>query len=234
MQRSSFSFIYLPGFHGTDSLYSELVRNLEGRSSDSHSITYPVTLSQDYETLYQWLVEELDLSHPRVIIAESFSSPLAIRLAAEFPHSVKALIIAGGFCSSPLPAILSALPFQPLMMLNPPKRFIRYFLLDDTSEKELIDKVAESTSALPSKTFAQRVRAILSLKAEPCETQVQAATLLIQASRDQVLDKNTQLIMQSHLPHARVHWIDSPHLIFQQYPVYCSELISSFLDTLPE
>ena len=198
-------------------------------SSESLCISYPTQLSQDYDTLYEWLVDEIDFSIPRAIIAESFSSPIAIRLAAAFPDTIQAVVIAGGFCSSPAPSFLRFAPLRAIFSFPPPKKLIRYFLLDRESDDSLLEEVKKSTSQLPAKSFAQRVRAILTLNRSDFQLIHDTPVLVLQASRDQVIDSKTQQSIEQVAPNARVHWIDAPHLIFQQKPVHCAKLITHFL-----
>lgn len=222
-------YTLLPGLHGTSELYEPLVQLLH--EQEVECISYPHDRPQSYELLTEWLSHHIDWSKPRILIAESFSGPLALMMTAEFPYSVQALVLAASFCASPSNPNLALLPLRPLMMLRPPKAAIRHFLIgsaaSDTETKQLQDLV----STIPSKVMSERIRSILSLESADCPNLKDTPMLILQASEDNVIPWEAQNQLCMHYEHAVTHWIDSPHLILQVCPLECHSLISQFIST---
>lgn len=219
----------LPGLHGTAALYDPLVQLLD--SHPVECISYPEDIPQSYEKLSEWLISHVDWSKPRVLIAESFSGPLALLLASKFPHSVQALVLAASFCASPSNPNLALLPLRPLMMLRPPKAAIRHFLIGPTASNEKTKRLQSIVSSIPSKVLSQRVRSILSLEPADCPNLHDTPMLILQASDDNMIPWETQNQLCMHYPHATTHWLNSPHLILQECTLECHTLIAHFIAT---
>lgn len=222
-------YTLLPGLHGTSTLFDPLVRMLVGQPVEC--VCYPLDIPQSYESLTDWLINSLDWTKPRVIIAESFSGPLAINMTAEFPYSVKALVLAASFCSSPSNPSLAILPLRPLMMLTPPLAAIRHFLIGDDSSSLESKQLQHIVSSIPSKILSERIRAILTLQSSDCPSLTETPMLILQASHDNLIPWDTQNQLCMHYEHAICHWLESPHLLLQRCPRECYTLISHFLST---
>jgi pimeloyl-[acyl-carrier protein] methyl ester esterase len=229
--------IFLPGLHGTSELFDHLVEQLKLQvgSFQSTLISYPTDRKQSYKKLFKWLCTELALDQnssdrKTVIIAESFSTPLALRLADKFPQQINALVIGGGFCSSPANPAFSLFPLRLLFMLVPPPSAVRHFLTGPESSSELVDKVRATIKNVSSKILSQRIRSVLTLEEEKTPIAPDTPILLLQAEHDAIISWETQNQLEQHLPHAQSHWLNSPHLIMQVHPEICASSIAEFLD----
>lgn len=230
--------IFLPGLHGTDDLFDDLVGQLSllEVSFQATLVNYPPDLNQSYQKLFDWLCSHLALDQKKapnkaniVIIAESFSTPLALKLADRFPQQVKAVIIGGGFCASPTNPGFALLPLRPLFMIAPPRSAVRHFLTGNESPPELVAKVHSAVKKVSSRVLTQRIRSILTLEEQQTPTIPKTPILLLQAEHDAVIPWEIQNQLEQHLPHAKCHWIESPHLIFQAQPQTCASRIVAFL-----
>lgn len=239
----SFHLVFLPGLHGTAELFcglnSAISKSLEVSFSTEVSFTktlinYPITIPQSYESLKQWLTKELKLelrerSQKIILIAESFSSPLAIMLADEFPDQIEAVVLGSGFYRSPLNSTLSYLPTTPIFKIPIPKIAVRYFLTGNTSTDDLIQQVRNTVSAIPARVLSERLKSVLTLKENNTKSHPQI--LLLQAQYDALIPLKAQKQLEKHLPQAKSYWINSPHLIFQAHPEICSRHIIAFLSS---
>ena len=230
--------IFLPGLHGTDELFDDLVGQLDllEVSFQTTLINYPPDLQQSYRKLFDWLCSHLALDQKNatdkaniVIIAESFSTPLALKLADQFTQQIKAVIIGGGFCASPTNPGFALLPLRPLFMIAPPRSAVRHFLTGAESSPELVDKVRSAVKRVSSRTLTQRISSILTLEEEQTPTIPKIPVLLLQAEHDAIIPWEIQNQLEQHLPQAVSHWLDSPHLIFQAQPETCASHILAFL-----
>ena len=78
--------VLLPGLDGTGKLFSEILKALEGRVA-TLIVDYPKDVSLGYDELEVLKVRcaALPDDRPFVLLGESFSGPLAIRIAAHPP-----------------------------------------------------------------------------------------------------------------------------------------------------
>ncbi len=74
----------LPGMDGTGTMFSILSRVLPPRF-EPRVIDYPARETLSYDALLARIEARLPTDQPYAVVAESFSEPLAIRLAAAKP-----------------------------------------------------------------------------------------------------------------------------------------------------
>ncbi len=233
--------IFLPGLHGTDDLYDHLLEHLESEVSFQRTlINYPDDINQSYGKLTAWLSAHLFLDeinptsvhHKTVIIAESFSTVIALQLAEKFPEKIDGVIISGGFCSSPVPTIFSYIPLRPFFFIKPPLTIIRRYLTGSTCPLDLVKDVRSVMKKVSTKRITQRLRSIFALEEESVPSISSTPIMLLQAEHDEVISWEKQNQLEQHLPHAEAHWLDAPHLIFQVQPSDSATLILEFLEKI--
>jgi pimeloyl-ACP methyl ester carboxylesterase len=217
----------LPGLDGTGRLFAAAA-NLAWDGMTAIPFRLPNRGPQDYETLARHLVPRLP-DGGWVVVAESFSTPLAMRLAASQPGRVRALVLVAGFCTAPQAPGLGWLPLRPLFALTPPAFFLRKFLLGSDAPQPLVDELAHVLRKVPAGTLVDRLRVALALRAKDCPAVRGIPTLLLQARHDAVIPWEAQSQLERHLPEAAVEWIDGPHLLLQTCPSACRDAILAFL-----
>ena len=216
-----------PGLHGTPCLFTHLAENLGDVTIEY--IEYPLDIPQSYTSLEKWLIQKLDWEVPRIIIAESFSGPLALRLAKRFPSSVRSLVLAASFCASPKNPNLALLPLRPLLMLKPPIRTLKYFFTSADVSDQFILQLKDTISKIPAKVLSERIRSILSLKQSDCPSLQDIPMLILQATDDNLIPWQTQNQLQIQYQHASTYWLDAPHLILQSNQEQCLAIIEEFI-----
>jgi pimeloyl-ACP methyl ester carboxylesterase len=93
--------LLLPGMHGTSRLFDRLVVEMPD-TIEPRVVTYPT----DEVLGYAQLLARIELpAGPFAIVAESYSGPLAIRIAAARSANVCGLVLVASFARSPRPAI---------------------------------------------------------------------------------------------------------------------------------
>jgi pimeloyl-[acyl-carrier protein] methyl ester esterase len=121
--------VLLPGLDGTGELFSDFVAALP-KTITTHTVSYPAKEFLPYIDLRPFVIAAIPRSEPFTLLAESFSSPLAVEFAATKPSNLVALIICSGFVSRPLGACSSlakALTWPWIFKLNTPCFLIEYF-----------------------------------------------------------------------------------------------------------
>ena len=227
-----FTHTLLPGLHGNKTLFPPLLEELGDVLTEC--VEYPTTISQSYESLEKWLSEQIDWQIPRVIIAESFSGPLALRLAKRFPDSVLSLVLAASFCASSTSPNLALFPLRPLLMLSPQRRTLKLFLIGDEASEQQFTELKKIVSKIPSKVLSQRIRAILSLQPSDSPCLKNLSKLILQAADDNMVPWETQNQLRMRYDHANTHWLDGPHLILQSASDECTSLIKEFSEQVSQ
>lgn len=223
----------LPGLHGTDALFGKL-RSALPETQACEWIDLPAKGKQDYHTLSRWLDDQLPRleNKKRLIVAESFSGPLAMMFASKRADEVAGLVQAASFCHAPLNPGIALLPLRPLFMVKPHRKALEHFLIGNDASDEEIEELTQVIQSIPSATLAKRVRAILELEEADSPELKDMPMLLLQAQEDNLVPWEAQQRLEAHYPNARVHWIPSPHMILQRHPTDCVEKIMDFVSEL--
>lgn len=226
---------FLPGLHGTEELYSS-VRDKLPPGVVAEFINLPPSGKQDYQTLCEWLNNELpQLSggRKRIIIAESFSGPLAIQFASRRRDDVAGIALVASFCDTPLNPGIALLPLRPLFMVKPPRKALRHFLIGEDASENEVAQLRKAIQVTPSATISKRIRTILQLEESDNPQLPKLPMLILQAQNDNLLPWEAQSKLEACYPDANAHWIESPHLLFQRYPDACIEHLVAFAESIP-
>ena len=84
--------VLLPGMDGTGELFRNFADVLPG-SFETNTVKYPTDTYFTYSELASFVQAAVPVSEPFVLIAESFSTPLAIQYAATNPPNLRGLVI---------------------------------------------------------------------------------------------------------------------------------------------
>lgn len=224
----------LPGMDGTGKLFAEFVKAL----SSEFEITvasYPTNSFRSYGELKESVLSLLPKSDSYALLAESFSTPLAIQCAAESPGNLKALILCAGFSTSPVRGWI-----RPIASLLAPiaSRFklpavaVKSFLIGRNAPETLLNAVQEVVSSVQPRVLAARIRAILACEVRKELGQVRVPILYLRATEDKLVSAQRVEGIVSIKPDAEVISIAGPHLLIQREPRKTAEAVAAFLRQL--
>ena len=137
------TLVLLPGLDGTGNLFARFVFALTP-CLEARIVRYPTDRSLSYADLFSFVLDAIPQSQPFVLLAESFSTPLAVRLAATNPASLKGLVICAGFIKSPLRGwmrYMTSFVQPPLFRIPPPRFLLERFLIGPQAPRALRDEV---------------------------------------------------------------------------------------------
>lgn len=222
--------LLLPGFDGSGRLFDPLLAEAN-LPFEPRVVALPSDVPRGYDELVAWLERQLP-AEPFMLLAESFSGPLAIRIAALHPDRVTNLVLVATFLRSPLRPWLA--PFAPLagpaLFARPPPAFaVRALLAGWDAPPSLVNAIRAAMAILPGEIAAARARAALAADEAATLTGVSAPTLWIQAGEDQLLRAGHVDDVRAVRPDVGVASIDGPHTILQRWPRECLNAIGRFL-----
>jgi pimeloyl-[acyl-carrier protein] methyl ester esterase len=226
--------VLLPGLDGTGELFRYLIATLPP-GIDAIVVSYPRTGAQSYEELLPIVRNALPKDEPYVLIAESFSSPLAIQIAAIHPDHLVGLVLCAGFAARPVNGFIGSLiaVLAWLIFLMPmPKWVIRNFLVGKDASKELTAHVQKVIESVPGHVLAARMRTVLTGDARKELSGITVPMTYLQAAKDHLVWPSSVEIIRSSMPAIKTVHIDGPHLILQREPEQSSMAIQLFLSRL--
>ncbi len=223
--------LLLPGFDGTGRLFAPLLA--EGRLPfEPRVIALPFDAPRGYDELATWLADQLPTDRRFALLAESFSGPLAIRIASRRPNLVTHLVLVATFLRSPLKPLLAALArlaHSSVFTRPPPAVAVRMLLTGWDAAPSVVAAVRDAMSVVPPEVSAARARAALSADEAGAFGSLTVPTLWIRASADRLLRHGCADDASCSRPGVRLLAIDGPHMLLQVRPGECLSAIERFV-----
>lgn len=219
--------VLLPGMDGTGLLFEPLIPLLPVPYT---IISYPSTPEQTYESIYRHIKANL----PRedfYIVAESFSGPIAARLASENLANLKGIIFVATFLSCPskrLVKLAKKLPLKAVLNLSFLQYLIGKYALGDQFSLALFLRAMSNVS---EQELKQRMTALQSLDKNQIRMLSTINALYIGANKDWLVEKKHVEQFYKFFPNISVVYIDGTHFLLQFNPAQCAQHILQFVDT---
>jgi pimeloyl-[acyl-carrier protein] methyl ester esterase len=218
--------IVLPGMHGTTNLLSEFASTAPSDVRVELVALPPQKL--DYLALTLHFAATLRLSPDSVLVAESFSGPLAIMLAERC--NVAALILCNTFATAPYPSALRAFPLSQLARIPPPSFLVRHYAVGWSASAQLVSRVRDTVAVVPHDVLAFRTRCALSVDVTSVLAKCKVPILYVRGTEDRLVrDRSVAAIVAAAGTPVSVANIRGPHLVLTTAPREVWQSISEFL-----
>ena len=217
---------------GTGELFADFIEAID---VTCHVVRYLPDKSLSDAELLRTVQSAAPASEPFVLVAESFSTPLAIQFAGANPSNLKGLVLCAGFATSPIrgPFRKICSLFAPLLFRLPlPKFADRIFLIGKNAPASLHARVVAAITAVQPKVLYARLRTIRSCDVRGALQQIAVPTLFIKAQHDRLVPAICLDEMQRIKPDMGVATIAGPHLILQREPEQAAQIIENFIKQL--
>jgi pimeloyl-ACP methyl ester carboxylesterase len=223
------ALVLLPGLDGTGKLFSELVKCL-GSSVDSLIVAYPKDQPMGYDELEALVWAALPRNQPFVLLGESFSGPIAIRIAARSPAGLVAVVLCGTFAKNPFPWLWWARPLAAYLPLKSLPRWVRAPLMwGSTSPQRAPAQMERAMAGVSPAVIRRRIAALLAVDESAALGAIRLPTLVLRARRDRVISRAATQWILKILPRTRLVEIDGPHLLLQTRPAECAAAVLKFM-----
>jgi hypothetical protein len=201
-------FVLLPGLDGTGLLFRPLLAYL-----DAEVVSYPCDVALGYDEL-------MELIAPRLVadctlVAESFSGPLAVRLAER--GLARALVLVNSFLTNPAPWLPSW-----LVRWRPPDWAMSPVLLGLGAPAELGSALRHAVGLVSTPVLVARIREVLQVDVRPEFSRLSLPIRCLAARQD-------WLVRPRYPPAVPITWMHGPHLLLQRHPEECAHWIKAAL-----
>jgi len=221
--------VMLPGLDGTGRLFAPLEGALRPGVA-VQSVSYPRDEPLSYDELESWVASRLPARDPFIVLGESFSGPVAIRIAAKRPPGLLGVVLVASFVRSPIPVSWAKPLVVPAMFRwAATEPLLRGFLVGSDAPRELVRDVADTIRSVSANVLASRVREVLSVDARAALRACAVPILYLTATRDRLVRRNVARSIQDESNNVRVEVVDGPHLVLQRAPGPCARAIRGFM-----
>jgi len=223
------TLVLLPGLDGTGHLFSDFAAAF-GSDLEIIVVSYPTDLPLDYlalEAIGRLLLPE---DKPFFLLAESFSGPIGIRIAASQPTGLLGLILCASFARNPLPALAPlqiVLPVIPVAAL--PIALLSFFLLGRFSTPAHRVSLTRSLALVAPTVLKARAREALSVDVSDLLSGITIPVLYLRAREDRVVPRTSSELIVSQLPKTEVVEFPAPHFLLQTLPTPAASTVLEFV-----
>jgi pimeloyl-ACP methyl ester carboxylesterase len=217
--------------YGTVELFSDFAAALPGGIA-AQAVGYPNDISLSYAELLELVRSSFPASAPYVIVAESFSTPLAIQFAAMHPANLKGVVLSAGFATSPVRGLLRFLtPFlAPLLSLVPVNEFGATLMTHGSTVPEPQQaQLRAAIACVQPRVLMDRVRAVVACNVLDDLRRVNVPVLYLQARYDRLVNAACLEEIRRVKPDIEVVVLDSSHMLLQQVPSEAAQIVLDFV-----
>jgi pimeloyl-[acyl-carrier protein] methyl ester esterase len=223
------AIVLLPGLDGTGQLFADFVAAL-GPSVEVIVASYPANTALDYPELETIARSFLPENKPYFLLAESFSGPIAISIAASSPAGLLGLILCCSFVRNPLP-LLSIV--RPLIGIAPvaalPTVLLSFFVLGRFSSPALRTALAKALVSVAPSVLRARAQAAISVNVSALVSHIKVPLLYLRASEDRIVSKASCQAVVSLSPSTQVVEFPAPHFLLQVLPTQAASSVVGFM-----
>lgn len=224
--------VLLPGLDGTGMLFNRFVEALKPRV-ETRIVAYPVDRPLGYAELEALVRAALPRDRRFVVLGESFSGPIAIRIAADPPAGLVGVILCVTFASNPYPLLAWTRPLAAGLPVKGLPLWLRApFMWGAWSANRPPLEVERATAAVNESVLRHRIAAVLAVDETRALARVRLPTLLLRASDDHVVPRSASEQILRSLPTAELVEIEGPHLLLHTRPTECVKVVTEFLGRL--
>jgi pimeloyl-[acyl-carrier protein] methyl ester esterase len=219
--------LLLPGLDGTGKLLDRFV-GLMPASLSCEVIAYQDSFASldDYVNVVK---ARLSTQTKIVLIAESFSGPIATHVASRYPEQVAGIVFAASFVNPPHPVLLNIASVTPAPAFGAMRAtLVNYFCVDGVREKNVIDEASAVVGELESAVIKRRLMLLGSLT-KLAHAQIDIPVLSLRATQDRLITKVATSSIATTFPKTISIDVEAPHFLLQACPEECWRHIEKFV-----
>ena len=220
--------VLLPGLDGTGILLRDF-REALGRHRRTILVSYPTEPNLDYAALKGIAQFHLPRRKPFILLAESFSGPIAISIAADHPAGLRGLILTCSFARNPIPILA---PLRPLIRMLPfrwaPVSLLAWPTLGRFGTPALRSQLGEALSRVSPSVIRKRLSAVVEVDVSALLARVDVPVLYLIASEDRLVPRSASDEL-SAIPRIRFAEIEGPHFLLQARPSAAAAHVEAFM-----
>ncbi|MGY3265539.1 alpha/beta fold hydrolase [Lysobacter sp. HA35] len=219
--------VVLPGLDGTGALLEGFCSALEALGVPASAVTYPRDRPLGYSELDPFARAQFP-SAPFILLGESFSGPLAIRIAADPPPGLVGLVLSTTFARAPVGGLSALAPLVRFAPATPPMSLLSWSLLGQWATPQLQAQLGAALRSVSPVALRARAEAALRIDVSNLLRAVAVPVLQLRATRDRLLARSASAQLSAGLPHCQTVRLPGPHLLLQTATQPAAQAVAAF------
>lgn len=198
---------------------------------DADIVRYPDDAALGYDELTDYVRARLPHDQPFVLLGESFSGPIAIRIAASRPAGLRGLVLCASFARAPsppgwlLPASWLGWIGTVLPIDRVPTRLTAATMLGAWADAKWLARTREVLATLDPATIRARMRAGSTADETAALSRIACPLLYLRGRHDRLVSRRSWEHIRATLPQAKCVELDGPHFLLQAKAVEAANAI---------
>jgi pimeloyl-[acyl-carrier protein] methyl ester esterase len=220
----------LPGMDGTGELLSDFVAELAPEIT-AETVIYPADRALGYDALSRIAEDALPEHGKCLLLAESFSGPVALRLAQARPDRLLGVVLAASFAKAPrtpwlpiasasLGRIASHLPARQI-----PRALLAFFMMGRWATRGYRNRLDKALHAVDPQVIRRRILDATRVDALALLRDLSVPLLYLRATHDRMISDASWKTVKATLPRTALAEIEGPHCLFLTRPDVCAQAI---------
>ncbi len=225
--------VLMPGMDGTGELFADFTSALPDTIT-TQIVRYPRNTILSSSQLEE-LASSTFPSTPFFLLAESFSTPIAIRCAGRNSLNLKGIILCAGFVTPPVRGwkrSLALLARRLAFRLPLPKSVASRLLIGPNAPPMLLQSVRNVITSVKPTVLASRLEAALTCDVRTELGRYEGPILYLQARGDRLIAKRHAREIKQFRPQTVIEVISGPHLLLQREPQQAANAVARFIQQI--
>lgn len=223
--------VFLPGLDGTGISFEPLGAVLP-EDVPVCVVRYPTDRLLSFEETVRCARDQIPWDRGAIVLAESFSGPVALALAGSGLIRPGCLVLCSTFARSPRPRVLKALelfPMKRLLGLPVPRSLLRLVVAGGAESADLLLGMWHRVRTMvPPEVLVHRLKIINRVDVRGFLPRLCVPCLYLQAASDRTVPESALFDFMEAVPDLRVRRIPGPHFILQARPRESLDAIQHF------
>jgi len=211
------NFLLLPGLDGTGKLFGPFVRH-EPEGASCTIASYPVDRALSYPECADLVAARFFPDTPFVIVAESFSGPVAILTASKRPPNLKGLVLCNTFAYRASWRGFSLLPWSWLFRWPISRFSVGAHLTGFGRAAAFVDTIRAANAPVLPSVRASRLRSALTVDVRGELAGLDLPVMYLRGRQDRLVLANCLRTVVETRPETTVVRVSGPHLLLQVEP----------------
>jgi pimeloyl-ACP methyl ester carboxylesterase len=221
-------YLLLPGLDGTGKLFEPFIAHAPSGASCS-VVSYPVNEELAYPDCADLVMANFIPEEPFVIVAESFSGPVAVLVASTRPSALAAVVLCNTFVFRASWRGFSLLPWAFLFRLPLTQFSVGLHLTGFKHASRLVEAIRAANAPVLPGVRASRLRSALSVDVRDQLAGLSVPVVYLRGIHDRLIFSGCVRHVVSARPITTVVRVPGPHLLLQVEPERSWQEVSSFL-----
>ena len=223
--------VLLPGLEGTGQLF-KWFKDSAPPGFTCIAAHYPPNQVLDYDGCMSLVLRDFVPQSRFILVAESFSGPVAILAGSQRPPGLVAVVLCNTFAVSPAWHGFANLPWTAMLSLGISWFTIGLHLTGFRRAREFSGPIRDANRRVEPFVCAARMRAVLTVDVRSQLAALSCPVLYLRGVRDRLVSSRSVRRIVEARPGIQVAQLDGPHLLLQVQPNACWQAITSFLEQI--